>query len=382
MTRIYLIRHAEAEGNIYRIAHGQYNSALTDKGWLQVRALQKRFEDKNIDAVYSSDLYRAMATSTAIYKPKGLQLRLMEDLREIDMGRWECVPWAQLSKDHPEQLYHFNKAPDRYQPDGGEDYTQVRERMLRAIEIIAAENPGKAVAVFSHGAAIRTLLAAAEGKSLEEMGQTPYGENTAVSLLEVDGEKIHVVFRDSDNHLVADHLQTLAGQRWSKQQKNQREQGLCFEAMDPQEDGERYLFCRAEYLKSVYGHLNGFDGVKLLQEAGKLPVRYPAALMKATFEGEMAGMFQLFPDYGVEDHVGYIDFYYLLPPYRGQGLGIQLLGQIIMFYRQLGKDKLRLFCEASNTRAQTFFKRCGFGDAGSLPDGRVILQKFIGFQPL
>ena len=39
MTRIYLIRHAEAEGNIYRIAHGQYNSALTDKGWLQVRAL-------------------------------------------------------------------------------------------------------------------------------------------------------------------------------------------------------------------------------------------------------------------------------------------------------------------------------------------------------
>lgn len=26
MTTIYLVRHAEAEGNLYRIAHGHYNS--------------------------------------------------------------------------------------------------------------------------------------------------------------------------------------------------------------------------------------------------------------------------------------------------------------------------------------------------------------------
>ena len=39
MTTIYLIRHAEAEGNLYRIAQGQANSILTDRGWQQVRAL-------------------------------------------------------------------------------------------------------------------------------------------------------------------------------------------------------------------------------------------------------------------------------------------------------------------------------------------------------
>ena len=43
MTRIYLIRHAEAEGNLYRIAQGQYNSILTDRGWRQVEALRRRF---------------------------------------------------------------------------------------------------------------------------------------------------------------------------------------------------------------------------------------------------------------------------------------------------------------------------------------------------
>lgn len=30
MTTIYLVRHAEAEGNLYRIAHGHYNSCITD----------------------------------------------------------------------------------------------------------------------------------------------------------------------------------------------------------------------------------------------------------------------------------------------------------------------------------------------------------------
>ena len=53
MTTIYLIRHAEAEGNLYRIAQGQDNSNLTDRGWRQVQALEERFKDVHIDAVNS-----------------------------------------------------------------------------------------------------------------------------------------------------------------------------------------------------------------------------------------------------------------------------------------------------------------------------------------
>ena len=83
MTRIYLVRHAEAEGNLYRIAQGQYNSILTDRGWRQVAALGQRFAGIRIDAVYASDLYRTCATASAIYRPKGLELHRRRDLREI-----------------------------------------------------------------------------------------------------------------------------------------------------------------------------------------------------------------------------------------------------------------------------------------------------------
>ena len=64
MTTIYLVRHAEAEGNLYRIAHGHYNSCITDdRGCRQIRALAERFRDVPVDAVYASDLIRQITGS-------------------------------------------------------------------------------------------------------------------------------------------------------------------------------------------------------------------------------------------------------------------------------------------------------------------------------
>ena len=51
MTTIYLIRHAEAEGNLYRRIHGWYDSLITKNGERQIQALQQRFDSVPIDAV-------------------------------------------------------------------------------------------------------------------------------------------------------------------------------------------------------------------------------------------------------------------------------------------------------------------------------------------
>ena len=54
MTRLYLIRHAEAEGNLYRVAHGHCNGLITNyRGYQQIDALRERFRKVDIDAVYS-----------------------------------------------------------------------------------------------------------------------------------------------------------------------------------------------------------------------------------------------------------------------------------------------------------------------------------------
>ena len=65
MTRIYLIRHAEAEGNLYRRVHGWYDSLVTDNGYRQISALKGRFDNIPIDAEYASELYRTKTTAKA-----------------------------------------------------------------------------------------------------------------------------------------------------------------------------------------------------------------------------------------------------------------------------------------------------------------------------
>ena len=70
MTKITIIRHAEAEGNLYRRVHGWFNSNITPTGRAQIQRLEERFRDDvangiNYDVIYSSDLIRTMETAGA-----------------------------------------------------------------------------------------------------------------------------------------------------------------------------------------------------------------------------------------------------------------------------------------------------------------------------
>ena len=86
MTTIYLIRHAEAEGNLYRFAQGQSESSITGLGYKQIDALAERFRDIPLDALYSSDLKRTQTTAGAITRYHELTPILSSELREICLG--------------------------------------------------------------------------------------------------------------------------------------------------------------------------------------------------------------------------------------------------------------------------------------------------------
>lgn len=141
MTTIYLIRHAEADGNLYRRAHGWYDSVITDRGYRQIAALAKRFTSTHFDAVYSSDRRRTMTTALSVYKTHGLPLVTTPRVREIGIGVWEDHPWAELERTDGEQLERFNTDAAHWHVAGGEYLPDVRERMIGALREIAEAHP-------------------------------------------------------------------------------------------------------------------------------------------------------------------------------------------------------------------------------------------------
>ena len=319
-TKIFLIRHAEAEGNLYRLAHGQYDSTITPGGYRQLAYLRRRFQNERIDAVYGSDLTRTHTTASAVYVPKNLPFRPLPLLRELRLGVWEQMSWGEILRMDRQMYIDFNKRPDLWHADQAETYAQVRDRMLAALRQIAAENPGGTVAATSHGAALRTLLGTLQGLSLEEIGHTGHGDNTAVSLVEAEGDTMRVVFRDDASHVPAS-ASTFRRQTWHKDDAA-TEPGLWYDTRREDSHGRTARAMMDE------------------AEAGRFALELTPEALRITD-------------------------YQLLPEFRGKGFGVQLLGQAVQFARKHGRETVVVTCAAP---LDGYFRRYGFTEAARAGD--------------
>lgn len=368
MTTLYFIRHAEAEGNLYRIAQGQYNSILTDRGNRQVQALARRFADVPIDAVYSSDLYRTCATASAIYQPKHLPLHRRRDLREICVGAWEQKTWGEIARTDLQALDDFSYHLDRWHVDGAETPEQVRDRMLSAVREIVQENPDRTVAVFSHGCAIRILLATIQGISIADLGTTPHGDNTAVSLVEADGDALRVIFRDDSSHLSNPDY---TGGEDLKKRTGALEPGLYFTPLHLPEQAEIFQ----NLVSSVWaesGERRTWDAAKLLKTAAERPT-----LVGCLPGDRPVGVVQFVPE--LDGDAGWISLFCIDPQQRKKGFGIQLLGQAVAYFRAKQGQSLRLTLpEDSPASVRQFFQEYGFAPMSEQP---AALEKSIRYLP-
>ena len=384
MTRIYIVRHAEAEGNLYRRAHGWYNSLITQRGYRQIAALSHRFAQVHIDAVYSSDLFRTMTTARSIYETHGLELHTLPALREINLGDWEDRPWGEILRRDGVRMRQFSTASPEFQAPGGESFAQAGGRMYSAVMDIAKAHPGQTVAVFSHGTVIRQLQGIIRGMDPREIRTLGHADNTAVTYVEVEDGKARLVFENDNSHLT-EEISTLAHQTWWRHRDgNAAEPNLWFAPLDMEHDSEIYYQARKEAWVNIHGSLTHFDGDGFVREALE-QCRHDSRAVTAAYLGdEMAGIIQMATERDKEQGVGYIPFCYMLPDRRKQGLGVQLLGEAVSVYRPLGRDKLRLRCAPDNHVAQRFYKRYGFHKIGEAQGTRVpldLMEKYIGYEP-
>lgn len=376
MTTVYLIRHAEAEGNLFKRIHGQYDSPVTSLGRKQIACLERRFAGIHIDAVYASDLKRTCQTAEAIYVPKHLPLHREPGLREINLGIWEDVPFGEVMRTNMEEMLRFSTGDPAWRVEGGEILRQVAGRMEAALGRIVAENPGRTVAVVSHGTAIRQLLTRLLRRPETPEGYLPEGHNTAVSCLEADGNNINVLWYNDASHLTGEIL--AAGIKPNRGNKEMREGKippdlLWFRPWDPQREQADYLACREEGWKSSHGNMNGFDGEAFLRAALAHSRFDPSAVQVVMSGTGPAGMLELDYEKGRDEGAGAIAFYYVDPGHRKNGMGVQLLGHAVSVYRRMGREKLRLRCAPENEVAYRFYQRHGFRKIGMAADSPVPL---------
>ena len=360
MTKIYLIRHAEAEGNLYRRGQGHFDGKVTAQGEKQIAALAERFKEIPITALYSSDLSRTQATAGAVlkYNPE-LNLCIEPRLREVCMGVWENQAWGNMAYDHPEQMANFSHNPENWTVEGGEPFSELTSRMTGIIGELGERHKGETIAAVSHGMAIRALLCATMKIPPNEISRIPHSDNTAVSLLKIENGEVIAEFYNDNSHL-SDDISTFAKQTWWKEKSGNDGMNLRFLPLDLSKESKFYSQSYADTWRIAHGNLKGFEPEYYLERAARHAKSHPMALVKALKGEEIVGIIDLDIEKGRGENAGWISLCFIEEAHRNQRLGVQLIGHAVFVFRNLGRKTLRLSVAESNKQAIGFYEKYGF----------------------
>lgn len=367
MTTVYIVRHAEAEGNVYCRAQGQYNSNLTKFGQSQLPYLVERFRDIDVDVIYASSLKRAYLTVKAIGDDKGLDVIKSDNLRELGMGNLEDIPWAELPHIDKDMFYKWNYEPHKCVFEGGEGPKQSADRFYDEFLNIVEENQGKNIVIGSHGAVIRYFLYKIKGIDLSQTKALEWCENTGITKVIVHNDgSIEVEYMFDVSHLEGIKSPFSIPKDW-KLTDEQREIGFHLWFRNVDLDTEFDILC--DYMRDFYINAyqsdEKFNSEEFLIECKKSQEKFDKSVQFAILHDQIVGVSRI--DVLIStDNIGYIGNIAITPNYRGGNFAPQIIGNFVCHYRNLGKDTLRARVSKNNPRAIKFYEKLGFVNSGEM----------------
>ena len=214
--RLLLVRHGLSSFNLDRRIQGRDDqSNLSDKGHEQARCLGASLGDVSLDAIYSSRLQRAAATTASLLEARGGQVpaTVFDDgLLEVDLEPWAGMSIDELKDQHPEAYRIWKQQPLELelQRRDGSRYRPLAELMQQArgfIHTLIERHPveqDSTVLVVAHNAILRCLM-------LTMLGEPEHGfrrlrvDNTSLSVFNMrpgtNGPQVQIECLNSTTHL-------------------------------------------------------------------------------------------------------------------------------------------------------------------------------------
>lgn len=184
---IHLVRHGKVEnpgGVIYGRLPGFH---LSEVGRKQAQAAAEHLRDRPVAAVWASPLERAQETAAIIAEPHGIEV--VTDERLVESGT-TLEGIGRNLKAFLTSPRHWWRLRDPFTPSWGEPFSEIRKRMLAAIEDASASAGQGDVVVVSHQTPVVVARMAVAGRMAPPwigLTRSPCGTGS-VSSLSLDGD--------------------------------------------------------------------------------------------------------------------------------------------------------------------------------------------------
>ncbi|MFA6552573.1 MAG: histidine phosphatase family protein [Candidatus Paceibacterota bacterium] len=143
MLTIIFEAHGTTFDNEAHLSSGHNDVALSPLGEQQSREMGERYKDDHFDAIFVSDLQRAVKSAVIGF---GNKWPIIKDnrLRECDYGDFTQKPSEEVDK---QKILHINEPFPN-----GESYTQTTVRMKSFLKDLKKNYDGKRVMIIGHRA--------------------------------------------------------------------------------------------------------------------------------------------------------------------------------------------------------------------------------------
>jgi alpha-ribazole phosphatase len=159
---IILVRHGQTAWNTSEVFRGRIDIELDETGLKQAELLGEYLGQRELEAVYSSPLKRAVQTAEAIAHHHGLAAEIAPGLNDMDFGEWQGLSLQDVRSRFSELFEMWSSEPHRVRIPSGESLDDVRERVLTLVNRIVDKHEGTVVLV-SHRVVNKVLICALLG---------------------------------------------------------------------------------------------------------------------------------------------------------------------------------------------------------------------------
>jgi broad specificity phosphatase PhoE len=155
---VVISRHGQSPGNAEGRFGGHTDTPLSARGRKQAQATARALASEKFDAIYSSDLPRAIETATPLAERVGIPLEATEALRERSVGVMEGLTFEEAAEQHPEQYQALLRRDFEHVLAGGESYRQTLDRASRKLDEAIEQHKGGRIVMFAHTGTICILI--------------------------------------------------------------------------------------------------------------------------------------------------------------------------------------------------------------------------------
>jgi len=156
-THLYIIRHGETDWNRLRRIQGHLDSQLNERGIAQAQALAEHLPDLTYQALYSSDLRRAVHTAEFLAQRTGLDIQTKTCLRERDLGVLQGIIKEEANAQQLEILEKYITDVNYVIPQG-ESSRQFMQRCVDCMTELAKQHSNEHILVVTHGGVLGNML--------------------------------------------------------------------------------------------------------------------------------------------------------------------------------------------------------------------------------